>query len=136
MDKTIENNETMSPLIENHHVFTTTHELLVDGHHLIEKKQKTLSHADGIEKTLVLLHVRTIDDKSYKVTETNYNGVPKSQVETEMTEDEVNQFEEDWTSLWNPKMKLRNFTINSKIISLDIGNIHKLVYFFLSKCMT
>ena len=107
MDKTIENNETLSPLIENHHVFTTTHELLVDGHHLIEKKQKTLSHADGIEKTLVLLHVRTIDDKSYKVTEISkisaYDcGVPESQVETEMAEDEVKQFEEDWTSLWNP----------------------------------
>ena len=102
MDKTIENNETLSPLIENHHVFTTTHELLVDGHHLIEKKQKTLSHADGIEKTLVLLHVRTIDDKSYKVTETNLNGVPESQVETEMAEDEVKQFEEDWTRMWNP----------------------------------
>ena len=100
MDKTIENKvlePSPLPLIENHHVFTTTHELLVDGHHLIEKKQKTLSHADGIEKTLVLLHVRTIDDKSYKVTET----FDERHVETEMTEDEVNQFEEDWTSLWN-----------------------------------
>ena len=114
MDKTIENNETLSPLIENHHVFTTTHELLVDGHHLIEKKQKTLSHADGIEKTLVLLHVRTIDDKSYKVTETNLNGVPESQVETEMAEDEVKQFEEDWTSLWNP-----DYTKN------EIENLHR-----------
>ena len=107
MDKTIDNKvlePSPLPLIENHHVFTTTHELLVDGHHLIEKKQKTLSHADGIEKTLVLLHVRTIDDKSYKVTETNYSGVPESQVETEMAEDEVKQFEEDWTSLWNPEI--------------------------------
>ena len=115
MDKTIENNETMSPLIENHHVFTTTHELLVDGHHLIEKKQKTLSHADGIEKTLVLLHVRTIDDKSYKVTKIRdceidsdcecqcVTDFTEIQVETEMAEDEVKQFEEDWTSLWNPE---------------------------------
>ena len=77
--------------IENHHVFTTTHELLVDDHHLVEKKQETLSHANGIEKTLV----RTIDDKSYKVTETNFSGVPESRVETEMAEDEVKQFEED-----------------------------------------
>ena len=104
MDKTIEkSSETISVIaIENHHVFTTTHELLVDGHHLVEKKQKTLSHANGIEKTLVLLHVRTIDDKSYKVTETNFSGVPESRVETEMAEDEVKQFEEDWASLWNP----------------------------------
>ena len=94
----------MDKTIENHHVFTTTHELLVDGHHLVEKKQKTLSHVDGIEKTLVLLHLRTIDDKSYKeTTKTNYGGsLEYGQVETEMAEDEVKQFEEDWTSLWNP----------------------------------
>ena len=88
--------------IENHHVVTMTHELRVDGHHLIEKKQKNLIHGTG--KTLVLVHIRSIDDKSYKVTETN-NGeddAPKTQVETDMDEDEVKKFEEDWASLWNP----------------------------------
>ena len=104
MDKTIAILELLDTLVslvdlENHHVFTTTHGLLVDGHHLVEKKQKILNHANGI---FVLLHVRTIDDKSYKVTETNFSGVPESRVETEMAEDEVKQFEEDWASLWNP----------------------------------
>ena len=82
--------------IPPHLVSTTTNEVFVDGHHLFEKKLKTLSVCNGIEKTLVLIHVRTIDDKSYKVTET----FDERHVETEMTEDEVNQFEEDWTSLW------------------------------------
>ena len=81
---------------------TTIHEVFVDGHQLIEKKLKTISVCNGIEKTLVLIHDRTIDDKSYKVTETNNSGAPESQVETEMAEDEVKQFEEDWASLWNP----------------------------------
>ena len=118
MDKTIENNETLSPLIENHHVFTTTHELLVDGHHLIEKKQKNLIHTVGNDKTLVLIHIRSIDEKSYKVTEINNgdNAAPETQVETDMAEDEVKKFEEDWSSFWNPditknyikkRMKLR-----------------------------
>ena len=80
---------------------TTKHELFVDGHHLIEKKLKTIFVCNGIEKR-VLIHDRTIDDKSYKVTETNHSGVPESQIETEMAEDEVKQFEEDWASLWNP----------------------------------
>ena len=106
----------MDKTIENHHVVTMTHELRVDGHHLIEKKQKTLSHTDGVEKTLILLHVRTIDDKSYRVTETNYCGVPESQVETEMAEDEVKKFEEDWTSLWNPDITKNEI----EKISLDI----------------
>ena len=78
------------------------HEFRVDGHHLIEKKQKTLM--DGNDETLVLVHIRSIDDKSYKVTEIN-NGEDEAlerQVESDMTEDEVKKFEEDWTNLWNP----------------------------------
>ena len=75
---------------------TTIHEVFVDGHQLIEKKLKTISVCNGIENILVLIHDRTIDDKSYKVTET----FDERHVETEMTEDEVNQFEEDWTRMW------------------------------------
>ena len=83
-------------------VVTTTQELWIDGHHLIEKKQKTL--IDGNDETLVLVHIRSIDEKSYKVTEIN-NGEDDAlerQVESDMTEDEVKQFEEDWTNMWNP----------------------------------
>ena len=77
-------------------VLTTIHEGFIDNHHLIDKKQETLLNFNGIERTEVLVHVRTIDDKSIIVTEIS----GESYVETEMTEDEVNQFEEDWTSLW------------------------------------
>ena len=102
-DKAIENKEACSvaPLIENHHVVTMEHELRVDGHHLIEKKQKTL--IDGNDETLVLVHIRSIDEKSYKVTEIN-NGEDDAldrQVESDMTEDEVKKFEEDWFNMWN-----------------------------------
>ena len=108
---------------------TLKQELLVDGHHLIEKKQKTLRYDHGFEIDLALVHVRTIDDKSYKVTEITIichcdchggsdshcicdcaNG-PILQVETEMAENEVKQFEEDWTRLWNPdftKKEIKN----------------------------
>ena len=94
----------------NDHVFTSTQELLVDGRQLIEKKQKTLMHANGIETGLVLVHERTIDDKSYKVTEIiddlTYrcccSDDDEIEIETEMTENEVKQFKEDWTRLWNP----------------------------------
>ena len=78
-------------------------ELRVDRHHLIEKKQKTLMDGND-EKMLVLVHFRSIDDKSYIVTEIN-NGEDDAlerQVESDMTEDEVKKFEEDWTNLWNP----------------------------------
>ena len=95
-DHTIENHDVISDDV------TMKHKLRVDGHHLIEKKQITWIH----DKTLGLVYIRSIDDKSYKVTSFNlYNGeenAPELQIETDMTEDEVNKFEEDWANLWNP----------------------------------
>ena len=113
-----ENNENqearpVAPLMEKQIVETTEQELRVDGHHLIDKKQKSFIDANALGnfyeagmffETMVVVHIRTINDKSYKVTEIN-NGEDEAlerQVETDMTEDEVKQFEEDWTNMWNP----------------------------------
>ena len=87
---------------ENHNDVMMKHELWVNGHHLIEKKQVTWIH----DKTLGLVYIRSIDDKSYKVTSIYLNNgeqdAPEMQIKTDMTEDEVKKFEEDWASLWNP----------------------------------
>ena len=121
-----ENNENqearpVAPLMEKQIVETTEQELRVDGHHLIDKKQKSFIDANEIGRQifqsdfssdmmffekLVVVHIRTIDDKSYKVTEmvTGEDEALERQVETDMTEDEVKQFEEDWTNLWNRKL--------------------------------
>ena len=112
-----ENNENqearpVAPLMEKQIVETTEQELRVDGHHLIDKKQKSFIDANALGnfyeagmffETMVVVHIRTIDDKSYKVTEmvTGEDEALERQVETDMTEDEVKQFEEDWTNLWN-----------------------------------
>ena len=82
-------------------VVTMTHELRIDGHHLIEKTKKTIYQHYYLQKTLVLVKSRSIDDKSYQVEQQKYFFYD-SQVETEMTEAEVKKFEEDWTNLWNP----------------------------------
>ena len=92
----------------NKKVVTNTHELRIDGHHLIEKTQKYFYHWEGIGKLLVLVHSRSIDDKSYQVEQTkdhfygSWSSIPP-QVKTDMTEDEVMKFEEDWTKLWDPE---------------------------------
>ena len=113
-----ENNENqearpVAPLMEKQIVETTEQELRVDGHHLIDKKQKSFIDANALGnfyeagmffETMVVVHIRTIDDKSYKVTEINGYEVLERQVETDMTEDEVKQFEEDWTNLWNRRL--------------------------------
>ena len=118
-----ENNENqearpVAPLMEKQIVETTEQELRVDGHHLIDKKQKSFIDANAVGRQIfqsdfsshmmffdkmVMVHIRTIDEKSYKVTEmvTGDDEALERQVETDMTEDEVKQFEEDWTNLWN-----------------------------------
>ena len=112
-----ENNENqearpVAPLMEKQVVETTEQELRVDGHHLIDKKQKSFIDANALGnfyeagmffETMVVVHTRTIDEKSYKVTQihTGEDEALERQVETDMTEDEVKQFEEDWTNLWN-----------------------------------
>ena len=104
--------------VENDRVYTLTQELLYHGHLLIEKKQKTLRHANGFVIGLVLVHERSIDDKSYKVTETITfyceNGLldycdrcRHIKIETEMDEEEVKQFEEDWISMWDPDFTVK-----------------------------
>ena len=103
--------------IENDRVYTSTQEMLEDGHHLMEKKQETLHRANGKTTGLVLVHERTIDDKSYKVTETiNYycendcDGCDRCRhikIETEMDEEDVKQFEEDWINMWDPDFTVK-----------------------------
>ena len=106
--------------IENHRVLTMTNELQIDGHHLIEKKQ---IHTNVSNKFVVesseRVHIRSIDGKSYKVTEIICHShkccCPVVETETDMTEDEVKKFKEDWKNLWNP-----NITKNELNFSLDI----------------
>ena len=107
------------PLDNNTIEDTMTYELRIDGHHLILKSQKTLTHIDGIDgKTLILVESRSIDDKSHQVTLIASFSIvfsdggpwdPQPQVETDMTEDEVKKFEEDWTNLWDPEITQNDF---------------------------
>ena len=57
----------------------------------------------------------------------------ESRVESDMTEDEVKKFEEDWTNLWNPdipppKRRLRNFINNIIFISILILFLYRNTY--------
>ena len=81
-------------------VNTLENEMRVNGHHLIERKKKTL--IDGPESgdsTTIIEIVRVIDNRTYKVTEHVKNGfmIGNESVETCMTEAEVRQFESDWS---------------------------------------
>ena len=105
---------------EDHHVILTMeHEMKIDGHYLTEKIKKTtliesLNKESICDQTIVREQIRSIDDKFYKVTEIK-DGIDDDttkekrfetieKVETVMTDEEIKQFEEDWTKFWNPEV--------------------------------
>ena len=105
---------------EDHHIILRMeHEMKIDGHYLTEKiKQTTLIESLNPEsigdQTIVREQTRSIDNKFFKVTEIK-DGInddttkekrikPIKNVETDMTDEEIKQFEEDWTKFWNPEV--------------------------------
>ena len=99
-------------ILENHIITTTVHEMKVNGYHLVDKKQKTLvdpKASDGAPKMTVIKHSRSIGDRSYVVqwnlTEGKDECVEDRIDETQMTQEEIQRFEDDWCSLWNPMAK-------------------------------
>ena len=97
-------------ILETHGVTTLVHEMKVNGHHLVERKQKTNVNPEAFDdapKMTIIIHSRSIDDRCYDVQETLTEGMdePNRVIETEMTQEEVESFEEDWSTLWNPQAK-------------------------------
>ena len=96
-------------ILENHAITTTVHETLtVNGYHLVDKKQQTLvdPKTSNISlKMTIIIHSRSIDDRSYAVQWNTIEGKEGRIVETEMTQEEVQRFEEDWCTLWNTLAK-------------------------------
>ena len=92
-------------------------EIIVNGYKLVERKEKTLvipEAFDGTPKKTIITHFRSIQPhwrlfnyRSITVKETFTEGrdEPDRVIETEMTQEEVEKFEEDWSNLWNPQAK-------------------------------
>ena len=102
--------EAQGQILETHGVTTLVHEMKVNGYHLVERKQKTNvdpKAPDNTPKMTIIIHSRSIDDRCYDVQETLTEGMdePDRVIETEMTQEEVERFEEDWSNLWNPQAK-------------------------------
>ena len=79
---------------------TSCSEMKVNGYHLIERREETL-----VDHMTIVIHSRSIDGHSYAVikTLTEDKDVVKIVTETEMTHEQVEQFEEYWSNLWNPR---------------------------------
>ena len=90
-------------LMQKNGITTLVHDMKVNGFHLVETKQKINVNPN----MTITVHSRSIDDRSYDVQETLTEGMdePDRVIETEMTQEEVETFEEDWRNLWNPQVR-------------------------------
>ena len=101
-------------IIENHKITTMEHDLQNEGYFLSEKKKRTVVKAEDPESStkMVMVHLRSIDDRYYKVTElTEFNDRcctdgknVERMVETEMSTEEIENFEIDWELYWKPAL--------------------------------
>ena len=92
-------------------ITTMIHEMKMDGHHLVERKRRSSMDIVGTPKITVLINSRFIDDRSYIVSETRTEGndEPIRVVTTQMTQEEVKKFEEEWINLWKPEISTTFF---------------------------
>ena len=96
---------------ESHQIKTKKHEMKIDGHLLFDQVQKIKiipkKFPDGYKFT-ILHHIRGIDGKTFKVTKIymhdERSDLISRKIDTNMTQEELKQFQTDWTRLWRPKI--------------------------------
>ena len=80
--------------------WTMVHEIKVNGFHLVEREEYKI-----VDQMPIRIHSKSIDDRSYTVQSSGRFDQVNFKVETQMTQSEVERFEEDWRNLWNPQAK-------------------------------
>jgi len=90
---------------ENHKIVVMEHELVVQGVQLTERKQMTHVTSDdpSVPPKNILVHTRSIGDRSYEVKEVKLDGeVTETTVNTTLTNGQIQQFQADWLDMWCP----------------------------------
>ena len=97
-------------------ITTMIHELKMDGHHLVERKRRSSMDIVGTPKITILIQSLFIDDRSYIVSDTHTEGnvEPIRVVTTQLTQEEVEKFKEDWINLWKPEISTTFFWLKNE----------------------
>jgi hypothetical protein len=67
--------------------------------------KKKIESEEGTNQTIQLSHRRTINDKHYAVTRVTVGGENEENiVETDLSADELQEFEDKWYLLWKPQL--------------------------------
>ena len=76
-----------------------------EGIYLCQEKTKKIEpEEENNQETTQLSHRRTIDDKHYTVIQTTVGENEEKVVETDLSGDELQEFEDKWYQLWNPQL--------------------------------
>lgn len=92
---------------EKHRIVIMEGEMVsLDGQLLKETKQLTTITSDdpaAPEERIYKEHTRTIGEREYQVREVRFDGaIHKIDEETELSEEEITQFLEEWSAQWIP----------------------------------
>jgi len=92
---------------EKHKIVLMEGEMVsMEGQLLKEAKQLTTITSDdpsAPEERIYKEHTRTIGEREYQIREVRFDGaIHKIDEETELSEEEITQFLEEWSTLWVP----------------------------------
>ena len=82
------------------------HEMTVDGVKLRERKElQNMTDEETSEEKSILIHTRFIDGKKYEVQQVSVkNEIIEEIIDTDLNDDEIKQFKEEWEEKWKPSI--------------------------------
>ena len=90
---------------EVHRSIMMDHEMVVDGVVLRERKELVNAKDEKGLATSTLVHSRAIGDRRYVVKQSALDdNVENEIIETDMTNDQVEEFKKEWELKWNPSI--------------------------------
>lgn len=94
---------------EVHRSIMMDHEMVVDGVVLRERKELVNAKDEKGLATSTLVHSRAIGDRRYVVKQSALDdNVENEIIETDMTNDQVEEFKKEWELKWNPSIGKEN----------------------------
>ena len=91
---------------EHHKETLIEHKLVVEGVTLseVQKYQVVTTKNDPEPISIILIHTRTIGDRSIESKMVVVDGKEEKSESTKLNEEEVEQFEAEWKAKWTPKL--------------------------------
>jgi len=125
--------------IERHKVHVMEHNLVVSGVKVCEKKESIAVTQEDFNQEIasgskplrtIVIHSRSIDDRKYSMEEVKDidGNIIENKAITEMSDDEIKKFEEDWKDFWIPTIsdeQIESGEFQNELQEIDIKKAMK-----------